>query len=83
MKSRVARKVFLDASHRITGHSKLTLAKAARRVLKKNITPHDAWICFFASAATHMWPNLDLKLEKWLNDTGRTGFDSKRLRRWL
>jgi hypothetical protein len=81
MKSRVAKKVFLAASQRITGHSKLTLAKAARKVLKDDITPEHAWACFFVLAAQRMWPYLDLKMEKWLNDTGRTGFDPKILRR--
>jgi hypothetical protein len=66
MTGRVARKVFLRASQDWTGHRGITLAKAARRVMKRHVSVTEAWVVFTVMWARKRWPSLAEMFENWL-----------------
>jgi hypothetical protein len=66
MRGRTARKVFLLASRDWTGHRGITLAKAARRVMKRHVSVKEAWIVFTVMWAPKRWPVLQEMFTGWL-----------------
>jgi hypothetical protein len=82
MKCRVAQKVFLRASQDWTGHKGLTLAKAARKVLKKHVSVKEAWIVFTVMWAPKRWPMLQEAFEGWLG-VEHPLFDADNIRGFL
>lgn len=66
MKYRIAKKVFLRASQDWTGHKPTTLAKAARKVMRRHVSVKEAWIVFTVMWAPKRWPMLQEMFEGWL-----------------
>lgn len=73
MKSRVAKKVFLQASQGLTNYKLQTLAKAARKFTHLDIAPREASICFVALWMRKRVSGVLPRYEEWLENNTNAG----------
>ena len=68
MNRRKAKKIFIRACHERTGHTSVTLAKAATLVMKRKVRPAAARLHFQLSVFMQENPKLADRFTKMLND---------------